>query len=69
MSEDVQRPRCMDIFLEDMAMIKAQQKNMDLGPSPAVSLGQDKAWMAMRSIVERLVKEEQQAQRPVAVSA
>jgi len=52
-----------------MAIIKAQQQNMDLGPSPAVGLGQDKAWMAMRSIVQRLISEEQQAQRPVAVSA
>jgi phenylpropionate dioxygenase-like ring-hydroxylating dioxygenase large terminal subunit len=49
-----------DIFLEDMAMVKAQQQNMDLGPSPVVGLGQDKAWMAMRGIVDRLVKEEQQ---------
>jgi vanillate O-demethylase monooxygenase subunit len=49
-----------DIFLEDMAMVKAQQQNMDLGPSPAAVLGQDKAWMAMRGIVDRLVKEEQQ---------
>jgi len=57
------------IFLEDMAIIKAQQQNMDLGPSPAVGLGQDKAWMAMRSIVQRLISEEQQAQRPLAVSA
>jgi phenylpropionate dioxygenase-like ring-hydroxylating dioxygenase large terminal subunit len=52
-----------DIFLDDMAMVKAQQKNMDLGPTQAVSLGQDKAWIAMRQIVERLVKEEQQQAR------
>jgi len=50
-----------DIFLEDMAMVKAQQVNMDLGPSPVVHLAQDKAWIAMRQIVERRVKEEQQA--------
>ena len=48
-----------NIFLEDMAIIKAQQQNMDLGPSAAVGLGQDKAWMAMRSIVQRLISEEQ----------
>jgi vanillate O-demethylase monooxygenase subunit len=47
-------------FLEDMAMIKAQQINMDLGPSGAVTLGQDKAWLQMRQIVDRLIKEEQQ---------
>jgi vanillate O-demethylase monooxygenase subunit len=47
------------IFLEDMAILKAQQQNMDFGPSPAVGLGQDKAWMAMRGIVQRLVNEEQ----------
>src|SRR6185503_18222117 len=35
-----------DIFLEDMAMVKAQQVNMDLGPSSVVNLGQDKAWVA-----------------------
>jgi phenylpropionate dioxygenase-like ring-hydroxylating dioxygenase large terminal subunit len=58
-----------DIFLEDMAMVKAQQQNMDLGPSPVVNLGQDKAWVAMRSIVQRLINEEQQAARPLAVSA
>jgi vanillate O-demethylase monooxygenase subunit len=47
------------IFLEDMAILKAQQQNMDFGPSAAVGLGQDKAWMAMRGIVQRLVNEEQ----------
>jgi phenylpropionate dioxygenase-like ring-hydroxylating dioxygenase large terminal subunit len=55
-------------FLQDMTMIKAQQQNMDLGPSPVVNLGQDKAWVAMRQIVQRLINEEQQATRPVAVS-
>ena len=50
-------------------MIQAQQQNMDLGPSTAVGLGQDKAWMAMRGIVQRLVNEEQQQPRPLAVSA
>ena len=49
-----------DIFLQDMAMVKAQQINMGLGPSPVVNIGQDKAWVAMRQIVERLVREEQQ---------
>jgi phenylpropionate dioxygenase-like ring-hydroxylating dioxygenase large terminal subunit len=48
-----------NIFLEDLAIIKAQQQNMDLGASPVVGLGQDKAWMAMRGIVQRLVNEEQ----------
>ena len=47
-----------DIFLQDMAMVKAQQLNMDLGPGPVVNLGQDKAWVAMRQIVERLAREE-----------
>jgi len=49
-----------DIFLQDMAMVKAQQKNMDMGPTPSVTLGQDKAWIAMRGIVDRLIKEEGQ---------
>jgi hypothetical protein len=33
---------------------------MDLGSSPTVNLGQDKGWVAMRQIVERMVKDEQQ---------
>lgn len=61
---DMLRVQIRDIFLQDMAMVKAQQVNMDLGPSPSfnlsVNLGQDKAWVAMRQIVERLAKEEQQ---------
>jgi vanillate O-demethylase monooxygenase subunit len=57
---DMLRVQVRDIFLQDMAMVKAQQINMDVGPGPVVNLGQDKAWVAMRQIVERLVKEEQQ---------
>jgi vanillate O-demethylase monooxygenase subunit len=64
---DLVRSQVTKAFLEDMAMIKAQQQNLDLGPSPAVNLGQDKAWIAMRQIVARLIAEEQQAPRPVAV--
>jgi vanillate O-demethylase monooxygenase subunit len=60
---DMLAKQIRDIFLQDMAMVKAQQKNMDLGPSPSVTLGQDKAWIAMRGIVDRLVKEEQQQAR------
>jgi phenylpropionate dioxygenase-like ring-hydroxylating dioxygenase large terminal subunit len=60
---EVIRAQVVSAFLEDMAMIKAQQKNMDLGASPVVNLGQDKAWIVMRQIVERLVKEEQQQAR------
>jgi phenylpropionate dioxygenase-like ring-hydroxylating dioxygenase large terminal subunit len=48
-----------EIFMDDMAMVKAQQKNMDMGPAPSVTLGQDKAWIAMRGIVDRLIREEQ----------
>lgn len=48
-----------EIFMDDMAMVKAQQKNMDMGPTPSVTLGQDKAWIAMRGIVDRLIREEQ----------
>src|SRR3954465_9501491 len=47
-----------DIFQDDLAMVKAQQKNMDLGPVPSVTVGQDKAWIAMRGIVDRLIREE-----------
>jgi len=57
---DMLRTQIRDIFMQDMAMVKAQQQNMDLGASGVVNLGQDKAWVAMRQIVERLAKEEQQ---------
>jgi vanillate O-demethylase monooxygenase subunit len=56
---DMLRQQVHNIFLEDLAMIKAQQHNMNLGPVPSATLGQDKAWIAMRGIVERLVKDEQ----------
>ena len=57
------RAQVTKAFLEDMAMLEAQQRNMDLGPSPVVNLGQDKAWVAMRQIVERLSREEAQPAR------
>jgi vanillate O-demethylase monooxygenase subunit len=60
---DMLAKQIRDIFLQDMAMVKAQQHNIDLGPSPSVILGQDKAWIAMRGIVDRLIKEEQQQAR------
>lgn len=44
-------------------MVKAQQRDHDLGASPVVNLGQDKAWLAMRGIVERLIQEEQKHSR------
>jgi phenylpropionate dioxygenase-like ring-hydroxylating dioxygenase large terminal subunit len=56
---DLLRKQVRDIFLEDMHMLKNQQMNMDLGASPTVVLGQDKAWVQMRQIVQRLVQEEQ----------
>jgi len=55
---DLVRSQVTKAFLEDMTMIKAQQINMDLGSSPVVNLGQDKAWIAMRQIVQRLIAEE-----------
>jgi vanillate O-demethylase monooxygenase subunit len=66
---DLVRASVRKAFLQDMAIIKAQQENMNLGPSPVVNLGQDKAWIAMRQIVQRLVNEEHQAQRASAVPA
>ena len=60
---DLVRSQVTKAFLEDMAMIKAQQLNMDLGPSPVVNLGQDKAWLAMRQIVARLLAEEERQTR------
>jgi vanillate O-demethylase monooxygenase subunit len=56
---DMLAKQIKDIFLEDMAMVKAQQVNMDMGAAASVALGQDKAWIAMRGIVDRLIREEQ----------
>lgn len=67
--QEVVRAQVVTAFLEDMAIIKAQQLNMDLGPSPAVSLGQDKAWIAMRQVVQRRVQEEQEAARQLHAAA
>ena len=44
--------------IQNARILEIQQKNMDLGPAPVVNLGQDKAWVAMRQIVERLAREE-----------
>lgn len=60
---DLVRSQVTKAFLEDMAMIKAQQRNMDLGASPVVNLGQDKAWILMRQIVDRLVADDQKQLR------
>lgn len=57
------RSQVIGAFLEDMAMIKVQQVNMDLGATAPVNLGQDKAWVAMRQIVDRIIKDEQQPAR------
>jgi vanillate O-demethylase monooxygenase subunit len=56
---DLVKSQVVKAFLEDMTMIKAQQINMGLGPTPVVTLGQDKAWILMRQIVDRLIAEEQ----------
>ena len=55
---DLVRGTVNKAFLQDMAMIKTQQQNQDLGASPVVNLGQDKAWIIMRQIVDRLINEE-----------
>jgi vanillate O-demethylase monooxygenase subunit len=55
---DLVKSQVTKAFIEDMTMIKAQQVNMDLGPSAVVNLGQDKAWILMRQIVDRLIAEE-----------
>jgi len=60
---DMLAKQITDIFMDDMAMVRAQQKNMDMGPGPTVSLGQDKAWVAMRGIVQRLIDEEKSQAR------
>ena len=46
---DMLKQQIHTIFLEDLGMIQAQQRNMDLGPVATVNLGQDKAWVAMRA--------------------
>ena len=56
---DMLKQQLHTIFLDDQAIIQAQQANMDLGAVPTVNLGQDKAWVAMRGIVARLVQDEQ----------
>jgi vanillate O-demethylase monooxygenase subunit len=60
---DLVRSQVTKAFLEDMALIKAQQQNLDLGASPVTHLGQDRAWLAMRQIVERRIADEQQPAR------
>jgi vanillate O-demethylase monooxygenase subunit len=55
---DMLKQQIHTIFLEDLGMIRAQQRNMDLGGPAPVTLGQDKAWLAMRGIVQRLVDDE-----------
>jgi hypothetical protein len=57
---DMLRNQVKNIFLDDMHMLRHQQVNMDLGAGAAVTLGQDKAWIQMRQIVQRLAQEEQQ---------
>ena len=60
---DMLKQQIHTIFLEDLGMIQAQQRNMDLGPVSTVNLGQDKAWVAMRGIVQRLVDDEKSQAR------
>ena len=60
---DMLKEQIHTIFLEDLGMIQAQQQNMDLGPVATVNLGQDKAWVAMRGIVQRLVDDEKSRAR------
>ena len=57
--QELVRGQVIKAFLEDMGMLSGQQRNMDLGIGQAVVLGQDKAWVAMRRIVDRLIAEEQ----------
>ncbi len=58
--QDLARNLIMKAFLEDMQMLKAQQLNRDVGglSSPAMMLGQDKAWFAMRQIVQGLMADQ-----------
>ena len=46
-------------FGEDLAIINAQQANIDLADGPTVDLGQDAGGLHARRIVTRLLKEEQ----------
>ena len=56
-------------FLEDLAIIKAQQENIDLGPGAArLNIVTDTGGLMARRIVERLIHQEQKAAQPSAVS-
>ncbi|MFM9967904.1 MAG: Rieske 2Fe-2S domain-containing protein [Burkholderiales bacterium] len=52
--QELVRSQVVKAFLEDMAMLRGQQTNMNLGGAQAVMLGQDKAWIQMRRIVDQL---------------
>ena len=63
---DLVRQQVNTAFSEDLAIIKAQQRNIDLGDSQTIDLNQDAGGIAMRRIVERLIAEERQDQRAAA---
>jgi vanillate O-demethylase monooxygenase subunit len=58
---DLVRQQVNIAFAEDLAIIKAQQMNIDLGGGPIIDLNQDAGGIAARKIVERLILEEQGA--------
>ncbi len=56
-------------FLEDLAIIKAQQENIDLGPEIArLNIVTDAGGVMARRIVERLIRQEQKAAQATAAA-
>jgi phenylpropionate dioxygenase-like ring-hydroxylating dioxygenase large terminal subunit len=56
---DLVRSQVTKAFREDLAIVREQQRNIDLGPHPTIDLQQDAGGIAARRIVERLIAEEQ----------
>ena len=56
-------------FLEDLAIIKAQQENIDLGPgAPRLNIVTDTGGVMARRIVERLIHQERNTAQAMAAS-
>jgi vanillate O-demethylase monooxygenase subunit len=65
---DLVRQQINIAFAEDLAIVNAQQANIDLGGGPVIDLNQDAGGIAARKIVERLIAEEQGTRARVAAA-
>jgi phenylpropionate dioxygenase-like ring-hydroxylating dioxygenase large terminal subunit len=63
---DLVRSQVTKAFSEDLAIVREQQRNIDLGPRPMIDLQQDAGGIAARRIVERLIADEQKGGGKVA---